>query len=128
MARTLQISRDEAIARLRRELTELTDIENSVCKVAAERGVFCGGFRQFSDAELREKYDWIVAKNPAMSRADLERIANDWQLAQQDVRDLPIACDVQARVHDTCRGWDDFTNEKLALFFQQLTGQEIVIS
>lgn len=122
------ITRAEAIAQLRRSLMKFTDIENSVCKVAAEKGVFCNGFRRYDDAQLRSRYDWIVAKNPGMSRDELERIANDWQLAQQEVYDLPIACDVQEKLHDTCRGWGDFTDEQLARFYFQVTGQEIMIS
>lgn len=128
MGKTIEtLNRNELIARLRRELMQGTDEENSVCKVAAERGVFCKGFTRFTDEELRKRYDWIVAKNPAMTREDLERIANDWQLAQQEVHELPMACDVQQKVYDTCRGWNDFTNEQLAKFYFQLTGDQIAI-
>ena len=128
MARTIPVvPRNEAIARLRRELVELTDEENSICKVAAEKGLFCRGFLRYSDGELRKRYDWIADRRPDLTREELEVIANDWQLAQQEVFDLPIACDVQQRVHDTCRGWNDFTNEQLAKFYGQITGQEIAI-
>lgn len=119
------MTREEAIARIREKLVSLTDEENCMCKVAAERGIFCNGFRQFNDKELRERYWWIVRKRPDITRAELETIANDWQLAQQDVRELPIACDVQTKVHDTCRGWNDFSNEQLGLFVSQLTGEEV---
>ncbi|HET7704592.1 MAG TPA: hypothetical protein VFM36_00755 [Thermoanaerobaculia bacterium] len=124
---TETLNRNEIISRLRRELMQGTDEENSVCKIAAERGVFCKGFNRYTDEELRKRYDWIVAKNPVMTREDLERIANDWQLAQQEVHELPMACDVQQKVYDTCRGWNDFTNEQLAKFYFQLTGDEIAI-
>ena len=128
MGKTIQtLNRNEITSRLRRELMQGTDEENSVCKVAAERGVFCKGFKRYTDEDLRRRYDWIVAKNPAMTREDLERIANDWQLAQQEVHELPMACDVQQKVYDTCRGWNDFTNEQLAKFYFQLTGDEIAI-
>jgi hypothetical protein len=128
MARTIQtVPRQDAIARLRKELLRFTDEENSVCKVAAERGIFCSGFHRYSDAELRKRYDWIADRRPDLSREELETIANDWQLAQQEVFELPTACDVQQRVHDTCRGWNDFTNEQLARFYQQMTGEEISI-
>lgn len=128
MGKTIEtLNRSEIISRLRRELMQSTDEENSVCKVAAERGVFCKGFKRYTDDELRKRYDWIVAKNPVMTREDLERIANDWQLAQQEVHELPMACDVQQKVYDTCRGWNDFTDEQLAKFYFQLTGDEIAI-
>lgn len=128
MGRTIQtLTRTDAISRLRQALIQSTDEENSICKVAAERGVFCKGFHRYTDEELRKRYDWIVAKNPLMTRDELERIANDWQLAQQEVYELPIACDVQMKVYDTCRGWNDFTDEQLAKFYYQLTGDEIAI-
>ena len=119
------MTREEAIARLREKLVSLTDEENCMCKVAAERGIFCTGFRQFTDKELRERYWWIVRKRPDITRAELETIANDWQLTQQDVRSLPVACDVQTKAHDTCRGWNDFTNEQLGNYLKQLTGQDV---
>jgi len=128
MGRTIQtLTRTDAISLLRQALIQSTDEENSICKVAAERGVFCKGFHRYTDEELRKRYDWIVAKNPLMTRDELERIANDWQLAQQEVYELPIACDVQMKVYDTCRGWNDFTNEQLAKFYYQITGDEIAI-
>ena len=114
------MTREETIARIREHFVALTDDENCMCKVAAERGIFCKGFRQFTDKALRERYWWIVRKRPDITRAELESIANDWQLVQQDVRDLPIACDVQAKVHDTCRGWDDFTDEELQTVLNRL--------
>ncbi|HSP34958.1 MAG TPA: hypothetical protein VLU46_11630, partial [Thermoanaerobaculia bacterium] len=107
-----KITRDELIARLRGEFMAMTDVENSICKIAAERGFFCNGFNRYDDAELRQRYQWIVNKRPELTREELEEIANDWQLAQQEVHELPVACDVQRKVHDTCRGWNDFTDEQ----------------
>lgn len=117
------VSRKELVERLRLALAELTDEETSICKAAAEHGVFCRGFARCGDQELRRKYDWIVRKRPGMSREELEQVANDWQLAQQAVHELGFACDVQTRLHDTCGGWDDFTNEDLARFYGELTGR-----
>jgi hypothetical protein len=107
------MTREEAIARIRERLVSLTDDDSCMCKVAAERGIFCRGFRQWSDGELRERYWWVVRKNPDITRAELESVANQWQLAQQDVRQEGLACDVQASVHDTCRGWEDFSTDDL---------------
>lgn len=121
------ITREQAVDRLRQALLSRTDEENCACKVAAEDGTFCRGFRQFSDQELRERYWWIVRKRPDISREELEALGNDWQLAQQDVRDLPLACDVQAGLHDTCRGWHDFSDEQLAAFVLQIVGTEVRI-
>lgn len=122
------MTREQAIARLREQLISLTDDDNCMCKVAAERGIFCHGFKQFTDKELRERYWWIVRKRPDITRVELEAIANAWQLTQQDVRDMRIACDVQTKVRDTCRGWNDFTDEQLGTWLKQLTGEEAKVS
>ncbi len=122
------VNRDELVNRLRSQLSKHTDIESSICKVAAERGIFCNGFKRYADDELRQRYSWIADKRPGITREELEAIANDWQLAQQEVHELPFACDVQRSVHDTCRGWNDFTNEQLAKFYYQLTGKEILVT
>ena len=122
------VSREELVGRLRSQLSKYTDVETSICKVAAQRGIFCKGFDRYDDEELRRRYSWIADKRPGISREELEVIANDWQLAQQEVYELPFACDVQRKVHDTCRGWNDFTNEQLAKFYFQLTGKEIQVT
>ena len=118
------ITRNEAIDLLRSEFQKLTDEDHCMCSVAAARGIFCGGFRQYSDDDLRQRYWWIVRRRPSITREQLEQIANDWQLTQQEVKDAPLACDVQTRVHDTCRGWDDFTNEQLATAY---TGKAVSV-
>ena len=122
------MTRTEAINRLRSELVKRTDGEMSACKYAAEKGMFCQGFARFTNEELRNQYSWIVRRRPGMSRADLESVADRWQMARQEVDDLPLACDVQQKVHDTCRGWDDFSNDDLSRFYQELTGKEIAVT
>ncbi len=121
------VSRNDLIERLRSVLRQFADEETSICKAAAERGIFCRGFTRYSDGQLQHRYNWIVRKRPGMSRPELEQIANYWQLAQQQVHGLGFACDVQTRLHDTCGGWDDFTNDELANFYADLTGRQVVV-
>ncbi len=123
------ITRAKAIAILRHKfLKELEQHdETSMCQLAAERGIFCHGFARYGDGELRRAYDWIAKKNPSATREEVEDLANRWQIARQEVREMPLACDVQQREHDTCRGWDDFTNEQLAAFVGEVTGNEYVV-
>lgn len=64
-------------------------------------------------------------KRPGISRAQLETIANLWELAQQEVQELPLSCDVQFRMRDTCTGWRAFTNEQLSRFYFELTGRAL---
>ena len=124
------ISRAKAIAILRHEFMkelESRDGETSMCKLAAERGIFCHGFAQYGDGQLRRVYDWIASKDATATREDLEEIANRWQIARQEFREMPLACDVQQREHDTCRGWDDFTNEQLAGYIAEVAGKDVVV-
>lgn len=121
------VSRNELIERLRSLLLEFSNEETSVCKAAMERGVFCRGFSRYTDGQLKRRYDWIVRKRPGISRTELEQIANYWQLAQQQVHGIGFACDVQTRLHDTCGGWDDFTNQQLADFYGELTDRKIEV-
>ena len=121
------ISRPEVIAFLRVQLASLTDEETSICKVAAEKGIFCHGFRRYSDDELKQRYGWIYRKQPDVSRQDLEDVANRWQLARQEVTKMATSCDVQQLERDTCRGWDDFTNESLSDFYFEMTGRRLEV-
>jgi hypothetical protein len=121
------IDRAEVVNLIRTELLKHTDSETSVCKFATDRGLLCRGFARYGDAELRRKFDWITRRQPGMSREELEEIANRWQLARQDVTALPVACDVQQKEHDMCRGWDDFSNQDLAKFYTELTAKQIVV-
>jgi hypothetical protein len=122
------IAREEAITILRGELLKLVDDENSICKVAAEKGIFCKGFQRYSDFELRKRYRWIARKDRRYTREEIEDLANRWQLARQDVDELPLACDVQQVEHDSCRGWDDFSSEELGKFIYQVTGRLIMVA
>ena len=116
-------SRASLIKALRTALARGANGEMSICKYAAEKGIFCSGFRRFSDQELRDRLDWIVKKNPNGSRAELEETADRWQMARQDVEGVPTACDVQQIEHDVCNGWDDFSDEELSRFLTALKGK-----
>jgi hypothetical protein len=40
---------------------------------------------------------------------------------------MQLACDVQHRFYETCRGWDDFTNEALADFLLEIAGERVIV-
>lgn len=121
------ISRPALIAALREELIRRAG-EMSICKLAAQTGIFCKGFRRYSDTELRERYGWISKKNPDVPRAELEEIADRWQLARQEVVGGLTSCDVQQLEHDACGGWDDFADDQLAGFLRELTGRDVLVA
>ncbi|HXH42037.1 MAG TPA: hypothetical protein VNN08_25660 [Thermoanaerobaculia bacterium] len=122
------LTRSGAIDLLRAELMKLAGDDASICKIAAEKNIFCRGLHRHSDAELRRQFPWISAKNPRMPRAEMEDLLDRWQLARQEVDQLPTACDVQQREHDGCRGWDDFSDEELSRFCLELAGRKVVVA
>ena len=121
------ISREMLIDALRQELAKRAG-DNSICSFAAQHGIFCGGFRRFTDDELRQRFAWLVRKRPDASRAELETLGEAWQLARQEVADVATSCDVQSREHDLCNGWDDFSDSELAAFYRQLTGRDVTVT
>lgn len=123
------MTRPEAIRLLRRKFQEITDDEHSICQVASRLGILCGGFSRWKTYELRERFDWIVKKRPRMTRAELEDLANRWELARQFVHGEEVACDVQTpdEPHRICEGWDTHPNEELARFVLELTGEEVEV-
>jgi hypothetical protein len=122
------VARAWAIRSLREFLLTLTDEDHSMCRVATDRGIFCKGFRKLNDAELREHFAGIVKRRPGTNRWQLEALANQWELARQTVNELPLACDVQQKEHETCGGWDDFSNEDLARYCAELLGLDVVVT
>jgi hypothetical protein len=121
------MTREEAIAGLREALLALTDDEHSLCQVAAEKRIYCHGFKQWSDSELFRHLRWLAERKGITSRAELEAAANRWHLQRQEVLGLPIACDAQRVDHDQCWGWDNFTNRELEQFYREVAQQEIRI-
>jgi hypothetical protein len=121
------MSRTSLIAALRQELLNRSD-DRSICSMAAEKGIFCGGFRRFSDAQLRRRFPWIVSRRPEATRSEIEELGDAWQLARQEVRGAAIACDVQQEEHDLCNGWDDFSDRDLATFYRELTGKTVSVT
>jgi hypothetical protein len=119
------LTRSQTIETLSRRFQELVDDDHSLCEVAARFGFYCGGFAQWSLEQLKERYGWIAGKRPDITREELERLANAWQVARRQVHGVPLACDVQALEHDTCEGWDEWANEDLARFYKQLDGADI---
>lgn len=124
------ITRNDAIEMLRKKCTALVDDEHSLCEVASREKILCGGFAQWSFGELKARHDWIVKRRPHITRKELEDLANRWQLARQYVNEEGLACDNQIREkhHPICHGWDEFSDEDLATFCKELSGEEFRIA
>lgn len=120
------MSRPALIGALRQELMRRAG-EMSICKLAAQTGIYCKGFRRYSDTELKERYGWIAKKNPDAPREKIEEIADRWQLARQEVVGTLTSCDTQQFAHDVCGGWEDFSDGELSRFLLELTGRNVVV-
>lgn len=128
--RTLEVdtlSRPQAIERIRGALLASARSEECACAVAARRGVFCRGFASLSDAQFRKRFDWIAAKRPKATRAELEELVSQYHLARQEVRGAALCCDVETREHCACDGWNRFDNRALEKFCLELTGRPVQI-
>ena len=120
-------SRDEAIRRLRAGLLRLTDDEHSMCQVAAERGIFCMGFRRWHDFEFHEKWKKAIGVSSHLTREQMEEFANLWQLAEQIRLRVTLACDAEKVAHGACRGWDEFANKDLARYCADVLGANVEV-
>ena len=117
-------TRQEAISRLRVALRKLTDDEHPICQVAAERGIFCHGFRRWSDSEFDQRFRGALGRSTHLSREQMEDLANVWQLAEQIRRRVGFACDAQDG-SGGCRGWDEFSDADLARHCGEILGRRI---
>lgn len=119
--------RQEAIDRLREALRLLADDEHSMCQVAAQRGIFCLGFRRWSDSEFDRRFRSLLGRSTHLTRAQMEALANVWQLAEQLRCRVTLSCDARGANHGACRGWDEFSNSDLERYCNDILGRNIVI-
>ena len=115
------ISRESLIAALRQELSRRAG-DRTVCGAVAEQNIFCGGYKRFSDDELRDRFAWLVRKCPLATRPEIEGLIDAWHLARQEVGGFATTCDMQQVERDFCSGWDDFWTDDLAKFYFELMG------
>lgn len=117
--------RSQAISHLRGALLAMTDDEHSLCQVAAERGIFCRGFRRWGEAEFDRRWRKYIGRSTHLTRAQMEEYANVWELAEQIRRRVSLACDAQTATHGPCRGWNEFSNAELARFCNDVLGENV---
>jgi hypothetical protein len=120
------IPRTQAIADLREVLLRMVDRDNSLCRVASWRGLFCHGFAQWSRAELEQRFPELQ-RQPALARGHLELQANRCQLGRQDVLRGKLPCDVAEGEHAPCHGWAEFDEGELARFHRELCGEAVAV-
>jgi hypothetical protein len=116
-------TRGETIACLRSRLIGLGDGEHSVCKVAADRGIFCRGFRRWSDREFHDRFKGTLGVSTHLTRPQMEELADLWQLTEQLSQGIALICDAPAAARAACRGWDEFTDLEIQGFGCEMIGQ-----
>ncbi len=119
--------RSEAISRLRSSLLAMTDDEHSLCQVAAERGIFCRGFRRWSETEFDRRWRMYIGRSTHLSREQMEEYANLWELAEQIRKRVSLACDAQTEARGPCRGWNEFSNAEIARFCNDVLGENVEV-
>jgi hypothetical protein len=121
-------TRGEAIERLRHDLQKLTDDEHSMCQVAAQKGIFCHGFRRWDDREFHRKWKPAIGTSTFLTRAQMEEFANLWQLTEQVRLRVCFACDAGTLSPGACRGWEEFGNDALASHCAGVLGVQVRIA
>jgi len=125
---TTFLTRHQAIAALRRGLERLGDGEHSTCHVAAERGIFCRGFRRFDDHEFHRRWKPVLGASTHLTRPQVERIADVWELCEQVRQRVHLTCDAHSVSPGPCRGWHEFSNEALGGFCSELLGHDVIVT
>ena len=126
-----ELTREQAIDDLRKALLAACgDDDHSICRVAQEKNLFCRGFAQWKLHELKERYPQITRSRKRLTRAEMEDLADRWQVARQFATDEGLACDVQLHEGErrTCHGWDEFDDATLEKFHQELCGEPVHIT
>src|SRR5688572_33439984 len=90
------LTREEVIQNIRNELLKLVDDDHCLCEVAAQKHIYCGGFGQFTNSQLFDRYRWLVKQKAITSRHELEARANRWQLQRQYALSKALPCDVRS--------------------------------
>ena len=122
------LTRPQAIAVLRKGLERLGDPEHSTCYVAAERGIFCRGFRRFDDHEFHRRWSPVLGESTHLNRRQVERLADLWELCEQVRQGARITCDARAASPGPCRGWFEFSDAALGRFCSEFLGRDVTVT
>jgi hypothetical protein len=101
----------------------MLDGDRSMCRIAAERGIFCHGFGRWPEADFDRRWRAAIGRSTHLSRDQMERFADLWQLTEQVSSGVSLACDARSGREGPCRGWDEFSDGDLARFCRELCGE-----
>jgi hypothetical protein len=120
-------TRAETIAHLRIALLERCGEDRTMCRAAAEEGIFCHGFRRWPESEFHQRWKDHIGVSTHLTRNQMEELANLWQLSEQLRRRDALICDAQTICPGACRGWNEFTDADLERFCQEILGKVVHI-
>jgi len=120
-------TREEAIARLRPVLRELCGAEQSLCRLAGERGTFCGGFRRWPEREFDRRFRPHIGTSTHLTRPQMEAFADIWQLSEQLRLGVTLACDAASLSPGACRGWEELSDVDLEISCRELLGNAVTV-
>ena len=120
-------TREDAIARLRPVLRELCGAEQSLCRLAAEQGSFCGGFRRWPAREFHRRFRPHIGTSTHLTRTQMEAFADIWQLSEQLRLGVTLACDAASRSPGACRGWEELSDADLEISCREFLGKAVTV-
>lgn len=123
-----RITRSRAIEELREALLRMVDQQNSLCRVAAWRAIFCRGFSRWDRPELERRFP-SLKRDPGLQRGHLEQQANHCQLGRQDIPSGRLPCDVppEELSRAPCDGWKEFDERDLARFHREICNEVVEV-
>ena len=83
--------------------------------------------RRWHEAKFHRKWKFVLGQSTYPTRAQMERLANIWQLSEQIRCRVGLACDAQTIAHGPCRSWHEFSNELLARSYGEVLGRNVIV-
>jgi hypothetical protein len=123
----LRLTRLEAIETIREQLWAKTPEHTCACASTHPLGVVCGGFRRLAEAEFRDRFGWLAANRPNLTRRQLEDLVCAHHASRQETLGLATCCDVETMEHCGCEGWETFDDRTLERICLELTGSPVQI-
>ena len=119
------LSRKAAIQCLREAVIQLTE-ECSRCQRATDHGIYCLGFRRFSEDELARRYARLV-NDPGMTPQEVRSLENRWRVALEFLERVSAYCETHRREPSRCVGWDGFPDDELQRFCFEILREPVRI-
>ncbi len=117
----MNYSREQALGKIRDFLAANRREDETTCQTVGRLGIFCQGYNQWDDQQLREQYPWLAEKvSPETTREEFLKLIVAWDGARALVHKVETTCDVHMIDHDGCLGFDRFSNDELKQMFPQL--------